>query len=355
MPDSTARDSLDQNTDDGSWLKRRGQSQEIKARRLGAGRDSRRRSADGDLPLPAVGEFGGRVAETQRYSCVLLQDGDYLMSDLRESTLPVDSPALVVGDRVSFDLVDDRPVLRQLLPRQTKLVRMRSDRGRRSSAGREEHILAANIDIAVIVASAAAPPFRPRLIDRYLVLCRYGQVTPVICINKCDLDAERPDLSFYGRMAIPVIFASVVTGEGLDELRASLQGKFSILTGHSGVGKSSILNELLEDEVQETQEVGQRDGLGRHTTTSSSLHQLDRETYLIDTPGIRSLGLWDIDRHTLPMYFPEFARYAPDCRFRDCRHEHEPVCEVKEAVARGELPQGWYDSYLRMAGDGGKQ
>jgi ribosome biogenesis GTPase len=224
---------------------------------------------------------------------------------------------------------------------------MRSDRTRRSTGGGAEHVLAANVDIAVIVASAASPAFHSRLVDRYLVMCQFGDVSPLLCLNKVDLADTLPDLSIYRDLGIPVVLASAAAGYGIAEMGEHLAGKTAVLTGHSGVGKSSLVNRLLGEDRERVGAVG-GGGRGRHTTVASTLHVLERSTFVIDTPGIRSLGLWKIGRDELRYYFPEFANHADDCRFRDCLHRSEPGCAVIAAVARGELPTARYDSYLRL-------
>ncbi len=297
-----------------------------------------------------TGEREGIVAEVRRARCLVLHEGQYVDCPLDPHTLRLLTDVPVAGDRVAFDLDDiGQGTLHRILPRATKLVRMRTQRGSSSrQQQQEEQVLAANVDLAVIVASAAMPPFHPRLVDRYLIMCQYGEVAPLLCLNKCDLAEEQPDLSIYEGLGVPVLYTSATTGEGLEELRVHLQGKFSVLTGHSGVGKSSLVNRLLEQEILQVAEVSAATGRGRHTTTVSSLHKLDEGTYLIDTPGIRSLALWEVDSYSLRFYFPEFEEPSLNCKFRNCLHASEPGCAVKEAVRLGDIPFERYESYLRV-------
>ncbi|MBI4497498.1 MAG: ribosome small subunit-dependent GTPase A [Chloroflexi bacterium] len=329
--------------------KKRAQSQELKAKKHATRRDPEpgpRRALQSH-----VGQFTGVIVEAQKPSYTVTYGDQFLRCDVDEEILPTDGASPVVGDRVTFDIEDGRGIVRHVLPRVSQLVRMRADSTRRSAFAQEAHVLAANVDVAVIVAATVSPPFRPRLIDRYLVMCRYGKVAPIVCMNKCDLVTVPPDLRLYQQMNIPVVYASASTGQGIADLRILLQGKYAVLTGHSGVGKSSLINALLGSQVQAVREVGRKFGRGRHTTTTSSLHRLDAQTYLIDTPGVRALGLWKIDRETLLLYFPEFEQYETECKFRNCIHINEPECGVKAAVARGEIATVWYDSYLRMANE----
>jgi ribosome biogenesis GTPase len=258
--------------------------------------------------------------------------------------------ALAVGDRVRAVLdTPGRVTIVDVEPRRSRLARIREDRTRRSAFAREEAVLAANVDIAVIVAAVADPPFHPKLVDRFLVICQYGGIRPILCLNKCDLVAAPPDLTIYERLGLPIVYASTVTGAGLDDLRDLLRGKVAVFTGHSGVGKSSLVNALLGEERQAVGTVSEQYRRGRHTTTSSSLLPLDDDgSYLVDTPGVRSLGVWKIEPQTLAGYFPDFDRFGSACRFSTCTHTHEPLCAVKEAVEAGEIAQQRYGSYLRL-------
>lgn len=259
--------------------------------------------------------------------------------------------ALAVGDRVVAESAAGGVWrLREVLPRRTVLSRPDP------LTPHQERLIAANIDVVVNVVSVKSPPLRVRLIDRYLIAILRGGAAAAICINKVDLldSHELEDtlkaLDVYGALDVPVIACSTRTGEGLDALRDLLRGKTCALVGHSGVGKSSILNALDDRLDIATGDLHKR-GTGRHTTTSSTLHDLGDDTYVIDTPGIREFGLWDIKPDELRDYFPDFAEAAESCRFNDCTHLHEPRCEVKERVARGEISPARYDTYIRLAND----
>ncbi len=218
-----------------------------------------------------------------------------------------------------------------------------------------QRLIAANIDVVVNVVSLKTPPLRPRLIDRFLIAIFRGGAMPVICVNKIDLvpsgerEAELAPLEPFAQLDVPIIGCSTTTGEGLGELRALLEGKTGALVGHSGVGKSSILNALDERLQITTGGLHAKRGTGRHTTSSSTLHDLGGSTFLIDTPGIREFGLWSLDRDTLRDYFPELDETAGLCRFNDCTHLHEPGCEVKARVAAGEIHPARYDAYVRLS------
>lgn len=283
-------------------------------------------------------------------ACTVLHDGNYYRCKVADGAFRDVDNVLVVGDRVRF-LPDELGggVVYRTNERETRLIRMREGRQRRGSGGRE-HVLAANIDLAVIVAATTRPAFRMKFIDRYLVMCQYGEIAPVICINKCDLEAP-PDLAAYELLDVPIVHTSAQTGEGIERLRELLSGRFSVLCGHSGVGKSSLTNRLLGRAAMEIGDVREHDGRGRHTTTVSTLFPLEGGGYLVDTPGIRSWGLWEVNRETLKDYFPEFDALSDSCHFRDCNHTVEPYCAVREAVESGDLPRQRYLSYLRMLAD----
>ena len=258
--------------------------------------------------------------------------------------------ALAVGDRVMIEEGDGVCRLAGILPRRTVLSRPDPLNPHR------ERLIAATIDVVIHVVSVKKPPLRPRLIDRYLIAIQRGGAQPLICVNKIDLVApeDRADelapLDVYRALDVPVIACSSHSGDGLDALRGAVAGKTCALVGHSGVGKSSILNALDERLQIATGDLHRR-GTGRHTTTASTLHDLGGGTLLIDTPGIREFGLWDLQPDTLRDYFPEFAEPAESCRFNDCTHLHEPQCEVKDRVAAGEINAARYGAYVRLAED----
>src|SRR5438128_495814 len=278
--------------------------------------------------------------------CRLFRDGAEIECVVPSEMARRQRSTLAVGDRVIAEPVDGNLWrLVSILPRRTVLSRPDP------LNPRIERLIAANIDVAVNVVSIKAPPLRPRLIDRFLIAIQRGGAQSAICLNKIDLVENRqlPELRPYEELGIPIIVCSTRTGEGLDKLRSLIEAKTSALVGHSGVGKSSILNALDARLQLATADVQTKRGTGRHPTSASTLFDLGNETYVIDTPGIREFGLWDITPESLRQAFPEFEEAAEWCRFNDCTHLHEPDCEVKKRVERGEISPARYDAYLRLA------
>ncbi|MBN2312139.1 MAG: ribosome small subunit-dependent GTPase A [Candidatus Hydrogenedentes bacterium] len=254
---------------------------------------------------------------------------------------------LAPGDRVLLEFEEDAEseqpgVVRAVKRRSTKLSRPAIGGGR-------EQVFAANIDLLVVVAAVANPPFRSGLVDRYLIAAERGNVAAALCINKIDLlDAEPAETATYREVGLGVVATSCVTGAGLDGLRELLHGKIGVLAGQSGVGKSSLINALDPRHAIATASVSDTTRKGRHTTSTSKLYHLEGDIHIIDTPGVRQLGLWGVSPDELDYYFSELAALAPQCRFRNCTHIHEPDCAVRAAVESGAIAPARYASYCRI-------
>jgi ribosome biogenesis GTPase len=215
-------------------------------------------------------------------------------------------------------------------------------------------VLVANIDQVIVTAAATDELLRPGLIDRYLVAAAMGGIDALICINKIDLPDEEEmefvtDLvAMYEDVGYDVILTSCVTGEGMDALRAATHDKLSAFSGHSGVGKTSLLNELIPEIDEKISELSDQSQRGMHTTTRSTLYPLPGGGWMADTPGIREFGLFQFDPGDLHTYFPEFLDFADACRYPSCTHTHEPDCGVKEAVEREDIHPLRYRNYLQI-------
>ncbi|MBR6453805.1 MAG: ribosome small subunit-dependent GTPase A, partial [Fibrobacter sp.] len=265
-----------------------------------------------------------------------------------------------VGDRVLLGLVNDgddegdgvgsqKYCVVRVLPRKSELKRP----GPRDSFYKQQ-TLAANIDQVVIVASVTQPDFNYGFMDRFLLASNLNDLPFVLVLTKMDLlpngEADlSSDIRDFMKIVDKVIPVSVKSGDGLDVLRNELLGKSSVFSGMSGVGKSTLINELVPDADLRTGDVRERDGKGRHTTTSSSLFDFPGGGFVIDTPGIRSIGLMDLEPETLAKIFPGF--FEGDhftCKFSNCKHLKEPGCAVRAAVESGKISEARYASYLRI-------
>jgi ribosome biogenesis GTPase len=220
----------------------------------------------------------------------------------------------------------------------------------RASRGREQ-VLVANVDQVAIVVSLVQPHLKPHLIDRYLAAAQQGGLAPLLLLNKADLAdlvQLQPLVGAYAQLGIPVILTSAKSGLGIGRLRERLRGRATVFSGQSGVGKSSLLNAVqpgLDLAVKTVSEVNNK---GRHTTTYAQLIKLESGGWVVDTPGVRQLQLWDTRPEEVEGYFPEFRPFVPLCSFPDCTHTHETGCAVKAGVARCLLSARRYHSYLGM-------
>lgn len=223
----------------------------------------------------------------------------------------------------------------------------------RTSKGRK-HVLVANIDQIIIVTSAAEPGLKPHLIDRFLVTAEHAGLEALICINKVDLTDPselQPLIGVYAQMGYRVLLTSASQGWNMDALQMLVTGCHSVVTGQSGVGKSSLLNAIQDGLGLRVNAVSQDNNKGKHTTTTSELFPLDHGGTIIDTPGIRQLELWDVSPAEVGGHFRDLRPYVNHCRFPDCTHIHEVDCAVRDAVADGRIDPRRYDSYVHLIED----
>jgi ribosome biogenesis GTPase len=252
---------------------------------------------------------------------------------------------LAVGDEVVLER-DERGqawAIAEILARRSRLAR------RAPGGGFGERVVAANIDQVVVVFAAAQPEPHPRMLDRFLVIAAANELPARIVVNKIEL---RPDARAmfvdYERAGYPLHFTSVKADLGLDELHGALVGQVSALSGPSGVGKSSIINALYPGLDLRVGEISASVNKGRHTTVGADMHPLPDGGYIMDTPGLREVGVWDVSPAELDRCFLEFRPLLGECRFADCRHLQEPECAVREAVERGAIGVARYESYRKL-------
>jgi ribosome biogenesis GTPase / thiamine phosphate phosphatase len=304
--------------------------------------DARRLDRDQDLP-PAKKKKSRIERETPALPGFIAEIGPGYCDILHAGTRTRCrfTGEIAIGDRVLFS--PGRRRVQEVLPRRTALSRTDPHNPRL------ERVIAANVDIVVNVVSLKSPPLRPGLIDRYLIAIGKSGAEPLLCVNKIDLltsPDELEPLRPYQDLGLTVITCSATTGEGLDALSEALADKTCVFAGHSGVGKSSLLNALDPRLDVTTSTVSEANEKGRHTTTSSALYHLPNGAIVIDTPGIREFGLWDVSQADLGRYYRDFAGH--NCAFSDCKHTHEPDCGVKQAVAAGKIATIRYEGYLRI-------
>ena len=254
---------------------------------------------------------------------------------------------VAVGDRVTIeDLGDGTGTIIDVHERRAAFSRVRTGIKRDF-----RQIILANPDQLVIVFACAHPEPHLRMLDRFLVIAEKQEIHPLIVANKLDLvqvETARETFGIYSNLGYDVIYTSAKTGEGVPELRQALQGKISALAGPSGVGKSSLLNVVQPELGLHVREVSETTSKGRHTTQVRELFPLEVGGYVADTPGIRSLALWDTEPEELDAYFVELRDLVPHCQFSDCTHTHEPGCAVRKAVEEGTVSTERYTSYLRL-------
>jgi ribosome biogenesis GTPase len=294
----------------------------------------------------------GKVTKSTR-SQYQVYDGNRILSCVVRGKLvglkENDISSIKVGDDVIVERTGrSEGVILDILPRKSKLSRAVEGKAYK------EHIIATNIDQMVIISSTKNPVFKAGLIDRYLVIAEKNNLTAVICLNKIDL-AETEHFeeytAAYRSLNYELFCTSALTGQGVGHLHDILKNKLSVMVGQSGVGKSSLIQKIepgLELAVSETSE---KTSKGRHTTSYVELFPLSFGGYIIDTPGIRELGLWDIYRNDLRKYFVEMVAVQNNCQFADCQHLSEPGCAVKTAVEEGRIFPERYKNYTNIYQD----
>lgn len=281
------------------------------------------------------------------YECKV--KGNFRIKGIK-STNPV-----AVGDRVGFILQDDNKEstdkngwITSIRDRKNYIIR------RSPNLSKQSHIIAANIDQAVLIATVSFPVTTSTFIDRYLASAEAYRVPVLIVFNKTDLYGE-PELeqmheleAIYTDIGYKCLRVSAKKGEGIEQLKGELKNKTNVINGHSGVGKSTLINLIQPGLNLKTKEISEMHQTGKHTTAFSAMYKLDIGGYIIDTPGIKGFGMLDMEPWEISHYFPEIFKLSKDCQYSNCSHTHEPDCAVKEAVDKGEVAVSRYISYLGL-------
>lgn len=330
-------------------------------------------TAAGDPDAPIAGDAGAPEpaplsrAERLRARRNLDAVGDARVVDRHGPVITVERPdgtrvpclghgkgkLAVVGDQVFLEDGSDSTLAEarivRIAPRRNALVRT-------DALGRKGQTVAANLD-RIFVVVAIEPPLRVGLIDRYLVAGDHAGIECHVLLNKADLLHTQDDIDFVGeslacypQAGIGVHFASAATGHGIADLKSELRGRTSMFVGHSGVGKTSLLNALSPGLGEAVRALSESSGRGTHTTSRASLYRIGTDISVIDSPGVRGFSPWDLLPEKLKDHFPEFRKLAPQCRFSDCQHLEEPACAVRAALEEGDIADSRYDSYVKIRG-----
>ncbi len=305
--------------------------------------DSKKYSNFKGVVTQATGSWYDVLHEGETHKCRIR--GRLRLKGAR-STSPV-----VVGDVVVCEAEDETCqtfVICGVEPRRNYIIR------RASNLSKESHIIGANIDRAVVVVTLFSPETATEFIDRFLITCEAYKVPATIILAKIDLartqqpEAVEEFCAVYRSAGYDVIEISATQGIGLDRVREMLFGHTTLISGNSGVGKSTLIKAIEPDLEIRTGEISSSHNKGKHTTTFSTMYPLTHGGYIIDTPGIKGFGLLDIDDDELWHYYPEMMKYGTECQFYNCTHTHEPKCAVRDAVERGEIAYSRYESYLKI-------
>ncbi len=257
---------------------------------------------------------------------------------------------IAVGDRVEVEMEEnqDTGVIVELRERENYIIR------KSVNLSKQAHIIAANIDQSVLIVSLVKPETSRGFMDRFLVSSEAYGVKSILVFNKMDLIGEKEEeelverLLIYKEAGYEIVLVSAKTNDGLEDLRHKIQGKTTLFSGHSGVGKSTLINAIQPGLGLKTGEVSGAHKKGQHTTTFAEMFELEGGGKVIDTPGIKGFGMVDMEAAEVPDYFPEFFETLPDCKFHNCKHLNEPGCAVLEKIEKGELPFSRYNSYLSI-------
>lgn len=296
------------------------------------------------------------VKEQSGFFWVEVPDGRVIMCRLRGRLLEEaqSTDIAAIGDRVTIAISEDGSgAVESVEERTSALSRTaRTEGNRGAGAAEREHVIIANPDQALFVFAVAQPAPAFTMLDRFLVAGEKAGIERLVLVaNKIDLDTDgkaRRQFDSYAAIGYLVIYTSVVEDIGVDDVRQALHGHISVMTGPSGVGKTSLLNAIQPGLARAVQSVSAYHQEGMHTTRASELVKLDGGGYLADTPGMRTLSVWDVEPEELDAYYPEIAEYVASCRFGDCTHFNEPGCAVRSAVEHHKITRARYESYKTL-------
>ena len=296
----------------------------------------------------------GIVLEVKYKTAYVLYNNEIISATLKKGINTICNKIIFPGDKVIIEKAKTSYTITNLLKITSILSRVKKDGTRLNDIGTTKNI-ASNIDLAVIVASAKDPALHPKFIDRYLLLLENSNIPTIICLNKSDLKTEETEkiLGVYRNLGLKVIETSTYTNQGITNLKEELRGKQAIFIGNSGVGKSSLTNALMDTETIKTSTISSKSKRGRHTTTSSKYYIWDEDSSIIDTPGIRSLDVSNLNPIEIQNYFKEFSNIKEKCKYKNCLHYQEPTaaCTIKQAVENNTINKNRYQSYLRILKD----
>ncbi len=279
---------------------------------------------------------GGKIISCKLKGKIRLDD--------RKTTNPV-----TVGDKVDVELEnDDEGLISNIHQRKNYIIR------KSINLSKQAHIIASNMDQAILIATLVEPRTSLGFIDRFLITAEAYSIPAMLVFNKADnlnkelLDIQQEIISIYENIGYPCYVISSLDKKSVDQLKPVLQGKTTLISGHSGVGKSTFINALQPELNLKTGEISAAHSKGTHTTTFAELFHLDFGADIIDTPGIKELGLVEMKKEEVGHYFPEIRKYMNDCKFNNCLHVNEPKCAVREAAERGDISPERYESYLKI-------
>lgn len=282
-----------------------------------------------------------RLQENRIVSCKL--KGKIRLDD-RKTTNPV-----TVGDKVEVELMNsEEGVISSILPRKNYIIR------KSINLSKQAHIIASNLDQAILIATLVEPRTSLGFIDRFLITAEAYDIPAILIFNKCDnlnkelLEVQKEIMMIYEAIGYPCYAISSLNEADIEKIKPILKHKITLISGHSGVGKSTFINALQPSLKLKTGEISVAHSKGTHTTTFAELHHLDFDADIIDTPGIKELGLVEMKKEEVGHYFPEIRKYMNNCRFNNCLHVNEPKCAVREAVEKGEISPERYESYLKI-------